>query len=219
LAQHLIQERFKLETWPFSMDDEDTFIFFNGTSLRRSEFHPDKLNLALPAHEQGQLPDELLRRALRPLTELIAQADGWERLLAEYDGYSLIDFLRQSDISDTALAMIGPLLNLEGRFHFSLVEWFSHYYDNVFGDLVYLVDGADALPNAFAPGLMPDIKLGAEVHAIFQGTEGVTVHYKDPTGYSQSVTADECILTVPFILLRHLEIRGLDVSKWYARVW
>ena len=31
---------------------------------------------------------------------------------------------------------MGPLLNLEGRYHFSLVEWFAHYHEDVFGDLV-----------------------------------------------------------------------------------
>jgi monoamine oxidase len=72
------------------------------------------------------------------------------------------------------------------------------------------------LPNAFAPDLMNAIGLGAEVHAIDQSAESVIVHYKESTGYSQSVTADECILTVPFNLLRHMEIQGLDPNKWYT---
>jgi monoamine oxidase len=112
--------------------------------------------------------------------------------------------------------MMGPLLNLEGRYHFSLLEWFSHYYDDVFGDLVYIVDGASSLPNAFAPYLMNDIRLGAEVHAIEQTPGKVIVHYRDAVGTSQSVVADECILTVPYILLRHMEIQGLDNHKWYG---
>ena len=49
---------------------------------------------------------------------------------------------------------MGPLLNLEGRFHFSLVEWFAHCHEDVFGDLEYIDDGADTLPNAFAPALL-----------------------------------------------------------------
>lgn len=216
LAQHLIQERFKLETRPFPMYDEDTFIYLNGIALRRSEFYPDKMNFKLPAHEARKLPDELLKEAMQPLIDLITQPGGWEQLVAKYDEYSLIDFLRESQMSDAALAMLGPLLNLEGRFHFSLVEWFSHYYEDVFGDLVYIFDGADALPNAFAPDLMHAVRFGAEVHAIEQKSGSVTVHYKDRTGYSQSVTADECILTVPFNLLRHMEIEGLDPNKWYT---
>jgi monoamine oxidase len=146
----------------------------------------------------------------------MAEPAGWERLLADYDEYSLIDYLRESEMSDACLAMIGPLLNLEGRFHFSLVEWFSHYYENVFGDLVYIADGADTLPYAFAPELMHAIRLGAKVHAIEQRADSVTVHFKDSTGYSQSITADECILTIPFNLLRHMEIQGLDPNKWYT---
>ena len=216
LGQHLIQERFKLATRPFPMVDEDTFIYLNGTSLRRSHFHPGKMDFRLPAPEAGKLPEELLKSAMQPLIDLMAAPGGWDKLVAEYDRYSLIDYLRQSKLSDAALEMIGPLLNLEGRFHFSLVEWFVHYYENVFGDLVYIIDGADSLPYAFAPYLMQSTCLGAEVHAIEQRADGVTVHYHDSTGYGQSVTADECLLTVPFNLLRHMEIQGLDPNKWYT---
>lgn len=215
LAQHLIEERFKLVTRPFPMEDEDTFIYVNGVALRRSEFHPDKVDYNLPDHKKGKLPQELLRTAVQPLIDLM-ESEGWEAVVEKYDGYSLINYLRQSAISDAALAMIGPLLNLEGRFHFSLVEWFTHYYENVFGDLVYIEDGADALPYAFAPLLMDRIRLGAAVHAIEQHPDSVTVHFHDSAGYSQSVTADECIVTIPFNLLRHMEITGLDVNKWYT---
>ena len=216
LGQYLIQERFKLATRPFPMVDEDTFVYLNGTGLRRSQFHPGKMNFRLPLHEVGKLPEEMLKSAVQPLIDLMAEPGGWDRLVAEYDQYSLIGYLRQSSLSDAALEMIGPLLNLEGRFHFSLVEWFIHYYENVFGDLVYIADGADSLPYAFAPHLMHAIRLGAEVHAIEQTAAGVTVHFHDSTGYSQSVAADECILTVPFNLLRHMEIQGLDPNKWYT---
>jgi len=216
LAQYLINHRFRLQTRPFPMYDADTFIYMNGVALRRSEFHPDKMNFELQEHETGKLPDELLKEIMQPLVDQMEEPGGWDRLMAKYDAYSLIDFLRESELSDAALAMIGPLLNLEGRFHFSLLEWFAHYYENVFGDLVYIVDGADALPNAYAPELMQAIRLGAEVHAIDQTADSVTVDFKDSTGYSQSIAADECILTVPFNLLRHMEIQGLDANKWYT---
>lgn len=216
LVQHLIQERFKLPTRPFPMYDEDTFIHVNGTSLRRSEFHPDKVDYNLPPHERGKLPEELLAAAVQPLVDLMAEPDGWTRLVTQCDDLSLLGYLRRSQMSEAALTMIGPLLNLEGRFHFSMVEWFSHYYENVFGDLVYIEAGADSLPNAFAPYLMRSIRLGAEVHAIEQGETAVTVHFHDRTGYSQSVQGDECIITIPFHLLRHMEISGLDLRKWYT---
>ena len=216
LAQHLIHERFKLATRPFPMYDEDTFIYVNGTALRRSEFHPDKVDFNLPDHEKGKLPQELLKMAMQPLIDMMSEEGGWERMVAQFDSYSLIDYLRESRLSDPGLAMIGPLLNLEGRFHFSLLEWFSHYYEDVFGDLVFIEEGASTLPYAFAGELMDRIRLGAEVHAIEQTADGVTVYFHDSTRYSQSISGDECILTVPFNLLRHMEISGLDANKWYT---
>ena len=216
LGQYLIHERFKLSTTPFPMYDADTYIYLNGRSVRRSEFNADTFDFVLPEHERGKKPDEILKDAAQPLIDLYEQEDGWERLVEEYDHYSLISFLVERGVSDQALAMMGPLLNLEGRYHFSLVEWFSHYHEDVFGDLVYINEGADALPNAFSPLLMDNIRLGAEVHAIEQTHNKTIVHFKDAVGTSQSIVADECILTVPFNLLRHMEIQGLDIKKWYT---
>ena len=216
LAQHLIQERFKLETRPFPMYDADTFIYMNGQVTRRSDYHPEKFHFDVHPAEKGKLPNEILRTAMQPMIDIMENGGGWEQLLAEYDDYSLIDYLVGQGVSDGALSMIGPLLNLEGRYHFSLLEWFSHYYDDVFGDLVYIADGADSLPKAFAPHLMNEIRLGAEVHAIEQTPSKVIVHFHDAVGTSQSVVADECVLTVPYTLLRHMEIEGLDNRKWYG---
>jgi monoamine oxidase len=216
LAMYLIQERFKLETRPFPMHDDDTFIYLDNRRTRRSDYKPEHYHYDLLPAEKGLLPQELLKRVMQPLIDIIEGENGWEQLLDQYDDYSLINYLIRQGVSDGALCMLGPLLNLEGRYHFSLLEWFSHYYDNVFGDLVYITDGASTLPNAFAPFLMNDIRLGAEVHAIEQTPGKVIVHYHDSVGTSQSVVADECVLTVPFILLRHMEIQGLDNTKWYG---
>jgi monoamine oxidase len=216
LVQWLIRDRFRLATRPFAMYDEDTFIYLNNRAVRRSQFTPGAAGFELPENERDMQPADLLRMAMQPLIDLMAAGDGWGRLVEQYDGYSLIDYFHESALSDQALEMIGPLFNIEGRLHFSLVEWFAHYYEDVFGDLVYIVDGADALPYAFAPPLMDTIRLGAEVQAIDQNPESITVHFRTRTGHSQSVTADECILTVPFNLLRHMEIQGLDPNKWYT---
>ncbi len=218
LAQHLIRERFKLATQPFPMYDQDTFIYLQGQAVRRSEFKTDMFDFDLPAHETGKLPDELLREAVQPLIDIMEaeeQGTAWPKVIAQYDKYSLIGFLKERQLSDEALSMIGPLFNLEGRFHFSLTEWFAHYYDNVFGDLVYLVDGSEALPRAFEPYLMDKIRLGAEVQAIDQQGDRVEVQYRAGR-QTHSLVADECIVTIPFTLLRHVEITGLDPAKWYA---
>ncbi|MEU5691765.1 FAD-dependent oxidoreductase [Actinosynnema sp. NPDC020468] len=218
MVQWLIQDRFGLATKPFPMYDEDTFVFLQGKGVRRGDFDAGKFTFHLRPEESTHTPHELLRRTVQPLIDVVegeAETSAWRRLLLDYDRYTLLGYLKERGLSDGALAMLGPLFNLEGRYHFSLVEWFSHYYEDVFGRLVYLVDGADALPRAFEPLLMDDIRFGALVHAVDQDDRGVEVHYR--TGQvAHHVTADECVVTAPLAGLRHMEIEGLDPDKWHA---
>jgi monoamine oxidase len=216
LGQYLINERFKLRTTPFPMYDEDTFVYLNGKGVRRSAFDAETFDYSLPEGERGKAPSDILKDAMQPLRDLIVEPGGWERIIERYDGYSLLSYLVERKVSEQALWLMGPLLNLEGRYHFSLVEWFAHYHEDVFGNLSFIHDGADSLPNAFAPILIGDTRFGAVVHAIEQRPEAVTVHFRDGVGASGSVTADECILTAPLILLRHMEISGLDIDKWFT---
>jgi monoamine oxidase len=216
LGQYLINERFKLRTTPFPMHDEDTFIHLNGTLVRREAFDAATFDYDLPEGERGKAPSDILKDAMQPLRDLIVEPGGWERIIERYDGYSLLSYLVERKVSEQALWLMGPLLNLEGRYHFSLVEWFAHYHEDVFGNLSFIHGGADSLPNAFAPMLLGDTRFGAVVHAIEQGPDEVTVRFRDGVGTSASVTADECILTVPLILLRHMEISGLDIDKWFT---
>ncbi|MBM4408294.1 MAG: FAD-dependent oxidoreductase [Chloroflexi bacterium] len=216
LGQYLIHDRFGLKTTPFGMEDPDTFIHLQGRSIRRSEFTAASFELGLPAGERGRLPAEILRSAMQPLIDLVEQPGGWLRLVDEYDTFSLIGWLNHRRVSEQALWLLGPLLNLEGRFHFSLVEWFTHWYDDVFGDLEFIDAGSDSLPKAFGAALLDDIRLGAEVQGIVQDDRTVGVTFKDAVGTRQVVTGDECIVTVPFVLLRHMEIAGLDPEKWFA---
>jgi monoamine oxidase len=218
MVRWLIHDKFKLETQPFPMYDKDTFIYLQGKGVRRSEFRSDMFDFDLAPNERGKEPQELLKETLRPLIDIMSQEDettGWKRLLGDYDKYSLLSYLKERNLSDGALEILGPLFNLEGRYHFSLLEWFLHYYEDVFGQLVYIVNGADCLPRAFEPYLMDNIRLGAQVHAVEQDDSGVRVHYRTGRNY-HTVDADECIITVPLSSLRHMEMQGLDAGKWYA---
>jgi monoamine oxidase len=212
LGQYLIHERFGLATRPFPMSDDDTWIHLQGTGVRRSDFRADTFDFDLAEHERGIEPAALLRRAMQPLIDL-ADAGDWDGLITRYDGYSLLGWLLDRGVSEGARAFLGPLFNLEGRFHFSLVEWFTHWHHDVFGDLEYIEAGASTLPEAFGQLLLPDTRLGAAVTAIVQRPDGVTVHARDGVGTPMSVSGDECIVTVPFIRLGHIEVTGLDVRK------
>ena len=216
LGQYLIHERFGLPTKVFGMEDEDTIVHMGGRSFRRRDFKAADLGLGLPEGERDKTPGELLKATMAPLVELVSKPGGWDRLIDEYDRYSLLEYLLERGVSEPALWLMGPVLNIESRFHFSLVEWFTHWHDDVFGDLEYIEAGSDTLANAFGPLLLDDTRLGADVRSIDQGPDGVVIGFTDPTGTRSTLAADEVIVTVPFVLLRHMEIGGLDVDKWYT---
>jgi monoamine oxidase len=216
LAQHLIKERFGLATSPFPMYDEDAFVHINGQTLRQSEFTAEGVGLEVPEAFRGKTSREILDAAVQPLVEIVESPGGWERLVRDYDHHSLISYLAERGLTAELLELLGPTMNLEGRSHFSLVEWFAHHYDDVFGDLEYIDDGADSLVNAFAPSLLDRTRLGVEVTGVSQSDEGVQVTFRDSIGTTQTVDGHECLLTLPFILMRHLDIGGLDSTKWLA---
>jgi len=216
LGQHLIHERFKLATTPFPMVDEDTLIHLDGRTVRRAEFDASSFDYHLPPSEQGKLPAQILKEAVQPLRDILAQPGGWERLIAEYDHHSVLSYLVERGVSEQARMLMGPLLDLEGRYHFSLLEWFAHYAEDVFGDLVYITDGADTLADAFGPLLLNDTRFGAIVTGIDPDADRVRIHYRNAAGGTGSVAADECIVTAPFVMLRHMEIGGLDQDKRFT---
>jgi monoamine oxidase len=72
-------------------------------------------------------------------------------------------------------------------------------------DMQTIVGGMDRLPDAFYRELEPKIRFGAEVHALDQDDREVTVHYKTESGRF-TVTADYAICTLPFPVLRSVEV-------------
>ena len=63
----------------------------------------------------------------------------------------------------------------------------------------------DGLPRAFLPSLQDRIRFSAKMIAIDQTPDEVIVHYQTMAG-RQSATGDYAILTVPFPVLRHVEV-------------
>jgi monoamine oxidase len=104
---------------------------------------------------------------------------------------------------------------LEDRYHFSLVEWYLHHQADLFDDLEYIVDGADRLITSFEPLLGDVLHLGCAVEGVDPTGDGVLVHYRSAFT-RQALEADACILTLPFCLMRTMEIGGMDPAKSYA---
>jgi monoamine oxidase len=63
----------------------------------------------------------------------------------------------------------------------------------------------DNLPNAFYREIHDRVRFGAEVFAIDQDADQVTIHFKTEAG-RYSVTGDYAIVAIPFSVLRHMEV-------------
>jgi monoamine oxidase len=68
-----------------------------------------------------------------------------------------------------------------------------------------IAGGMDLLPAAFYRKLQAEIRLGAEVFAIDQDPDGVTVHAKTEAGRFTE-RGDYLVCTLPFSVLRHVEV-------------
>jgi len=87
----------------------------------------------------------------------------------------------------------------------SFLEMLREEVGGYYSDLVYLDGGTDLLPRAFLPELASRIRFGAKMVALEQSSDDVTVHYRTGAGRF-SVTGDYCVLTVPFPVMRHIEV-------------
>lgn len=201
-------DRFDLETKPFTMDNPDTYVYLHGKRVRRSDFNPREFTFNVKPEEAGKTHDDLLRLALEPIFELLKVHDeetAWQIISAEYDSLSLRDYLEASDWSEAAIEMLGLLGNVEARLPFSFVEFARHHIEGAFSNMVYIDGGADRLVHAFMPLLRDNIRLGAKVFAIEQTPTHVIVHYEGLGGRFREV-GDYLILTIPFSVMRHVEV-------------
>ena len=201
-------ERFGLETRPFTMDNPDTYCVFGGTRVRHRDLAGDPTHLGFEcAPHERMAPAQLWSLELAPFADRIASGadDVWVEIAAEYDQYSVREFLELRQWSEGAIEMFGLLFNQEALMNSSFLELLREELGGYYTDLVYLEGGTDLLPRAFLPELASRIRFGAKMVALEQDDDGVTVHCRNAAGRF-SETADYVVLTTPFPVLRHVEV-------------
>ena len=168
---------------------------------------PEELGFEVAEHERGRSYSALWEDATRDLRAWI-EADevaGWDRIYKEYDGYTIREFLELKGFSEGAIEMYGVMNFVETGIHNAVVEEFREDFGRHFEDMQEIVGGTDMLPNAIYHEIPDRIRFGAEVHAIDQDGDSVTVHYKTESG-RYSVSGDYAIVTLPFTVLRQVEV-------------
>lgn len=202
-------EKFGLETAPFTMHNPNAVCYLQGVRKRLAEIEadPSALAYALSAAEQGQSAARMWSEALRPFADQVAlSADAaWVEITAKYDQYSVREFLEIQNWSEGAIERFGLLFNQEAMMNSSFLELLREEIGQYYTDMVYIRGGMDRLPGAFLPELGRDIHFGAQIVAIDQTPDQVTFHYRNEAGRF-SVSAEAAIITLPFAVMRHIEV-------------
>jgi monoamine oxidase len=202
-------ELFGLEMEPFVMGNPKGLVFVAGQRLTAEEASrdPDRLGFALAEHERGRSADALWEAAIGDLRQMIEEQgpEAWERIRADYDQYSLYEFLKVRGWSEGAIEYYAVMNFLEADMHNAVVEILREDLGKAYVDMQQIKGGMDRLPNAFYREVERHVRLGAEVFAIDQDPDRVSVHYKTEAGRFTEY-ADYAVCTVPFPVLRSIEV-------------
>jgi monoamine oxidase len=123
----------------------------------------------------------------------------------EYDHFSTREFLETRGWSEGAIEMFGVLENMESRMNCSFVEVLLAELGHAFTDMFQVVGGMDHLPRAFLPELGRHIRYGCVLAALDQTPDKAIIHYTTVAG-RRTIEADYAIITIPFSVLRHVEV-------------
>jgi monoamine oxidase len=202
-------EKFNLPVFPFTMGNPQAYCHLGGVRRRLAEVHanPELLDFDFAASERPKGIQRMWEEALAPLAAQV-QAGGdtaWEGIRAQYDQYSVREFLEFKGWSEGAIECFGLLNNQEAMMNSSFMELLREEIGGFYTDLVQIEGGMDRLPHAFLPELQGRIRFGAKMIAIDQSPQDITIHIQTPGGRYR-ISGDYAVITVPFPVLRHIEV-------------
>ncbi len=197
-----------LELVPFTMGNPLGLVHVGGvrSTLGEVAADPSLLPFDVADHERGRTCDQLWDDSVADIKALLDRRgeEAWEEIGAEYDQYSLREFLELKGWSEGAIEMYGILNFVEAELNNAVIEELRETLGGAYVDMQTIAGGMDALPNALFARLGDRVRFGAEVCAFEQDDAGVTVHYRTNAGRFTE-RADHAICTLPFSVLRNVE--------------
>jgi monoamine oxidase len=203
-------------------------LYLNGIKTRFNIFekNPGMLNFPVYPKESGKGAEELLNLAIEPIFDFINKdpVKNWALIEKEFQSYSLGLFLKSyhyqygTTFSDGAIDMIGLLLDYKafmGMSFFEVLREAASFRTNCYYEIT---GGMDLLPRAFLPQLKNEIRFYQRMRKIVQHHNHVTIHSNHPHTLEHStITSDLAIITIPFSVLRFVEIEPYHSFSYYKR--
>ena len=207
---------FGLELRPFVMGNPRTLVYINGQrmTVEEADREPERLPFDLADHEKGKTWTQLWNEATSEFREQYEQGgvESLDSLLHSYDQYSIREFLVMRGFSEGALELYGVMSFRESNMNAAVVEQLREIVGRSFEDMQEIVGGMDMLPRAFYAQVRDNVRFGAEITSLEQSPDDVTVHYRTHAG-RYSATGDYAICTLPFSVLRDIEVLGEGFSR------
>jgi monoamine oxidase len=201
---------FDLRLRPFVMGNPKAIVYLGGVRMTAEEADrdPGRLPFDVAAHERGRSATALWDEAIADIREILRVEGwmaGWEKIVRDYDRYSIEEFLEHRGFSEGAIEMWANLNFVEADLNTAFVEQIREDLGRFYEDMFEVVGGTDLLASAFYEPLQHHIRFGCEVKAVEQDGNAVTVHFKTETGRNR-VLGDYAVCALPFSVLRNVEM-------------
>lgn len=193
-----------LETKPFKPEKPTDAVYFDGQVIREDQ--PNFLKRAgLPPKEQELGQEGIAKKYLAPFVKKLGDlsAPDWPgESLLRYDQMSGAELLRKAGLSEAAVRFF----NL-GRGIFDDMSGLELLMQasSAFDPLYRIVGGTDRLPKKLASKISEHIRYGRPVTRIEQA-EGSVTAICERADSEERFTGDRLICTIPFPVLREIEI-------------
>ena len=119
-------EKFGLQTADFPMGNPNAYVHVGGVKRRMAECieHPEIMGFEVSEVEKGKISGQYWEETIRPLVALIEKEGeaGWQKIYAEFDQYSVREFLELKGWSEGMIEMFGLLNNQEAMMNSSFLE-------------------------------------------------------------------------------------------------
>lgn len=222
-------KRFNLRTNRFLNTTPNDLIYVNNVLTTSTYYkkNPDVLRYPVADWEKGKTAEDLFLSAVTPFIERYNNSTPEEQeiLLAQYDSYSMEDYLRNNpferSLSTNAIRMISVLLGIEGFRELSFVGILTDIIFPIFNEdteFYEISGGNDHLPKAFLSELGQNVFYNERITKIVQSAGGVQFHtFNQVTGQQHTFIGDYAVISIPFTAFQFINVEPYDsisFKKW-----